>query len=91
MGWALLVNGKLLQAAEAEGFAVMVTGDKGIVKQHNNALRKISLIVLGNTDRRVSLAFSGALIKALARVHSGSFEEVPMPGNRDFRRKSGLS
>ena len=50
MGWNRLENGDLLRAAEADEFAVMVTGDKNISYQQNLAARKLSLIVLENID-----------------------------------------
>ena len=90
MGWASLVNGKLLAAAETEGFPVMVTGDKKIVKQQNNMLRKIALVVIGNTDRFVLLAHSEGVLDALTRISMGSYELVPMPGTQDYRNKLGL-
>jgi len=50
MNWGLLKNGHLLTVAEREGFAVMITCDQNLVKQQNNALRRIALVVLGDTD-----------------------------------------
>ena len=41
IGWAELENGELLGAAEAEGFDVMVTGDKNLSCQQNLKGRKL--------------------------------------------------
>src|ERR1017187_5646415 len=46
MGWANFSNGNLLDAAEVDGLAVMVTVDKSVRFQQNLARRKISLITI---------------------------------------------
>jgi hypothetical protein len=45
MGWDKIANGKLLAAAEAAGFAIIVSADQSIWRQQNMAGRKIALIV----------------------------------------------
>jgi hypothetical protein len=49
-GWDRLVNGDLLNAAEAGGFEVFITADKNIRHQQNLSSRKIAMIVLGNAQ-----------------------------------------
>ena len=46
MGWDALKNGRLLNEAEKEGFAVMLTADKNIRTQQRMEGRLISLVVL---------------------------------------------
>lgn len=46
MGWAGITNGKLLDAAEAAGFHVMITADRNIRVQQRLAGRKIALVVI---------------------------------------------
>ena len=47
-----LKNGRLLEAAEAAGFDVLITTDQSIPDQQNLARRRISLIILcGPTNR----------------------------------------
>ena len=47
-----LTNGRLLDAAEAAGFDVLVTVDQNIPDQQNLTGRKISVIILrGRTNR----------------------------------------
>jgi hypothetical protein len=46
MGWNRLENGKLMTAAEAEDFAIMVTTDPNIRYQQNLAGRTLALVVL---------------------------------------------
>lgn len=49
-GWSTLANGKLLDAAEAAGFEVLVTTDKNLPHQQNLARRKLAIVVLGNAQ-----------------------------------------
>jgi hypothetical protein len=76
MGWAQLENGDLLKAAEEGGFAVMVTGEKNISYQQNLAGRKLSLIVLENTDWNVIKLNPHPVTEALKLVAPGSFYVV---------------
>ena len=46
MGWEAVVNGDLLQAAELEGFDVLVTGDRNLEYQQDLTKRKIAIVVL---------------------------------------------
>ncbi|MEI7576797.1 MAG: hypothetical protein WCK51_07885 [Armatimonadota bacterium] len=46
MGWNLLVDGELLEAAEQHGFQVLLTIDKGIPHQQNLSTRNIAVIVM---------------------------------------------
>jgi predicted nuclease of predicted toxin-antitoxin system len=76
MGWARLENGDLLRAAEGSNFEVMVTGDKNISYQQSFAGRKLSLIVLENTDWNVIKLNPHPVVEALKKVASGSFQVV---------------
>jgi hypothetical protein len=46
-GWHRLTNGQLLDAAEAEGFDILLTADKGFQHQLNLRDRRIAIVVLG--------------------------------------------
>jgi len=50
MGWAVLENGELLQAAEDAGFDVMVTCDQNLSYQQNLQGRKLALVVLSTNN-----------------------------------------
>jgi hypothetical protein len=50
MGWVGTGNGLLLDAAEAAGFDVIITADKGINRQQNMASRKIALVELSTSQ-----------------------------------------
>lgn len=46
MGWAHFRNGDLIDAAEGDGFRVLVTADKNLGYQQNLAGRTLSIVVL---------------------------------------------
>jgi len=49
-GWSQLKNGKLLDAAEADGFASFVTTDTNLRYQKNLSSRRIAIVVLTTTS-----------------------------------------
>ncbi len=44
MGWSTLANGDLLQAAEEDGFDILITCDRNIPHQQNLSKRRIAAI-----------------------------------------------
>jgi hypothetical protein len=69
----------LLNAAEAAGFDVLLTTDKNILYQQNLTGRKISIVVLGNSQWpvvRLHLDIIAATVDAAA---PGSHAEVDIP------------
>jgi len=74
--WNELTNGELLAAAEANGFEVLVTGDKNLKYQQNLKGRKLALIVLGETDWNILKEQPEAVAAALENATPGSFREV---------------
>jgi hypothetical protein len=81
-GWERLVNGALLQAAEAEGFEVFVTADKNIRYQQNLTSRKIGIVTLGNAQWPVLRHYVERVVEAVDTAVPGSYAEVEIP----FRR-----
>ena len=81
-GWERLVNGALLQAAEAEGFEVFVTADKNIRYQQNLTGRKIGIVTLGNAQWPVLRHYVERVVEAVEAAVPGSYAEVEIP----FRR-----
>jgi len=69
-GLAGLKNGRLLDAAEAAGFDVLITVDQNIPDQQNLSGRKLSILILcGRTNRLRDLApLATAAIAALATI-----------------------
>ena len=88
-GWDTLTNGDLIRAAEADGFDVMVTGDKKIIYQQNNRLRIIALVVVSITKWRIVRRNGPAINAALLRASSGSFEYVELESELRSEESAG--
>jgi predicted nuclease of predicted toxin-antitoxin system len=78
-GWAELTNGELLSAAEAAGFDLLITTDKGIRHQQNLSARRLSLLVLNTNDWTRIRQFKGLVVSAVASVRTGGYVEVEIP------------
>jgi len=90
MGWERLTNGELLDAADAVGFAVLVTGDKGFVHQQNLAGRRIALVVLPTIRWKTVREHAERIARAVGRATPGSYTEVVFdPQPRRSRRPKG--
>ena len=73
-----LKNGRLLEAAEAAGFDVLITVDQNIPDQQNLAGRRISLIILcGPTNRLRDLELLvPAAVSALRSIRRGDVVRI---------------
>jgi predicted nuclease of predicted toxin-antitoxin system len=73
-----LKNGRLLEAAEAAGFDVLITVDQNIPDQQNWSRRRISLVILcGPTNRLTDLALLvPAAISAIGSIRAGDVVRV---------------
>ena len=78
-GWERLVNGDLLDAAEAAGFEVFVTADKNIRYQQNLTRRKIAVVVLKNAQWPVLRRYVERVVAAVDAATPGSYTEVDIP------------
>src|SRR5450631_1149483 len=78
-GWDRLVNGDLLNVAEAAGFEVFVTADKNLRYQQNLAVRKLAIVVIGNAQWRVLRRYVERVVAAVDAVRQGSYTEVGIP------------
>jgi|SRR5277367_5065208 len=78
-GWHELENGDLLDAAEAAGFEVFLTTDKGIRYQQNLSGRKIAIVVLGRSRWSVVRPMLAEVDAAINAAAPGSFVEVAVP------------
>ena len=82
-----LKNGRLLEAAEAAGFEVLITADQSVPDQQNMAGRRISLVILrGRTNRLHDLeAIVPAALSALCSIGPGEVVRIESAGvSRDF-------
>ena len=73
-----LKNGRLLDAAEAAGFDVLITTDQNIPEQQNLSGRKLSILILcGPTNRLHDLTkLVPAALSALASIGTGGVVRV---------------
>jgi hypothetical protein len=78
-GWDRLVNGDLLDAAEAAGFEVFVTADKNLRYQQNLSARKLAIVVIGNAQWRVLRRYVERVVAAVDAAAAGSYTEVDVP------------
>ena len=74
-----LTNGKLLEAAEANGFNIFVTTDTNLRYQQNLRSRRVAIVVLSTTSwpriHRAVDSVGGAIDAAT----QGSYTEVEIP------------
>lgn len=75
-GWAQLKNGSLLDAAEADGFVVLVTTDRNLRYQQNLANRRMAVVVLTTTSwPRIRRAVD-LVVQAVDATVAGSYVEI---------------
>lgn len=78
-GWSQLKNGELLDAAEKDGFAILVTTDANLRYRQNLTSRKLAIIVLTATSwPRIRLALN-AVLAAVDSAAAGTYSEVEIP------------
>jgi predicted nuclease of predicted toxin-antitoxin system len=74
-----LSNGELLRVAEAAGYTVLLTVDKGIPHQQNATRRRLAIIVLRARSNRLPdlTPFVVAILEALKRIQHGDVIVLP--------------
>jgi hypothetical protein len=76
MGWASLKNGELLQAAEANGFDVLLTGDQTLAREQNLSGRRLAVIALSAIQLPIIRESLSKIIAAISNATPGSFQMV---------------
>lgn len=76
MGWSGLTNGRLLAAAEAAGFVLMLTADANMAYQQSLAGRNFGVVVLPGNRLTELLALQPAIETAIKACPSGRFHFV---------------
>jgi predicted nuclease of predicted toxin-antitoxin system len=79
MGWAGMTNGKLLDAAEAAGFQIMITADRNIRAQQRLAGRKIALVIITTNHWDTIRDNAGSVISACSGAGEGTYNVVQLP------------
>jgi len=78
-GWSKLRNGDLLDAAEREGFELLLTTDSNLRHQQNLGARRIAIVVLLSTSwPRIREAIP-AVTRAIDEASPASCIEVDIP------------
>lgn len=75
-GWASLVNGKLLDAAEQSGYDLLITTDQNLRYQQNLAKRRLAILVLRSTSWPRIQSHLDAIRVAVERMGVGACEEI---------------
>ncbi len=84
-GWPVqLENGKLLRAAEDDGFDVLVTADQNTQYQQNLIGRKLAIVVLGSNIWPIVRGHGETIARAVegAEIGSYTFIDMPLPPRR---------
>jgi hypothetical protein len=76
LGWDRLINGELLNTAESQGFAVMITAYQSLEYQQNLKGRKLALVVLSTNRIGVLEKHPEKLVAAVDAVEQGGYEFV---------------
>lgn len=86
-GWADVVNGKLLDLAETDGFNVVLTADANIKHQQNFSARNIAILIVRAFNNRLSTHLEMILdVKdALIAIRPGEIVEI---FHADFKKKA---
>jgi predicted nuclease of predicted toxin-antitoxin system len=77
--WDKLRNGDLLDAAEADGFDVLLTTDKNMRYQQNLTGRKIAIVVLGKQQWPQLRPHVQLVVEAVNAATPGTYTEVAIP------------
>ena len=78
-GWSKLKNGELLDAAEREGYDVLVTTDTSFKHQQNLAARRVGVVVLLSTSWPRIRQMIPSVVRAIGATVPGSYTEVEIP------------
>jgi len=78
MGWGGLVNGQLLRVAASAEFDVLISGDKNMQYQQNEASLAISVITLIAANNRIEsfLPLVPELLEVLAKLEEKRFYQI---------------
>ena len=77
--WSRLKNGELLDAAETQGFEVLITTDLNLRCQQNLTSRRIAIIVLSTPSwPRIQRAVA-EIVSAVDAATKGSYTEMDIP------------
>jgi hypothetical protein len=77
-GWSNLSNGDLLDAAEREGYELLITTDQNLRYQQNLAERQLAIIVLLSASWPHIRLRVGDIQDAVQMINLGEYIEIPI-------------
>lgn len=84
--WKGIGNGTLLRAAEAAGYAVLVTNDKNIADQQSFVGRMLAVVSLPVNRRSALMARVANIADTILRTKPGQHVAITLDGRRHVRR-----
>ena len=75
-GWSELENGDLVDAAESNGFEILMTADKNLSYQQNLTGRKIGIMVLPTNKLKILKRIAPIIRAKLDSMKAGDFVEI---------------
>lgn len=75
-GWAGLKNGKLLLAAEEDGFDVLLTGDQSLYQEQNLVGRRLAIVAMSSVEWHLVKVHLQTIITAIGDAMPGSYQAV---------------
>ncbi len=75
-GWGGFKNGKLLDAAEVDGFDVLVTGDQTLYYEQSLTGRRLAIVAVSSVEWRIIKNYLPEIMAAIAGAVPGSFQAV---------------
>lgn len=81
LGWTGIKNGDLLDAAESNGFDVLITSDQGFPHQQNMAGRRLGVLLLPTPDWNVIKEQRRAIAEMIEQISPGTVVHVTFEAN----------
>jgi hypothetical protein len=79
MGWGAIGNGRLLDAAEKAGFALLVVADKNLQYQLNLSKRSIAILKLWTNHRPTLEKYFDSIRAAVDSISPGEYLQLEEP------------
>lgn len=77
-GWSTLSNGKLLDAAETDGFQLLITTDQNLRFQQNLSQRRLAILVLLSASWPRIRPRANEIKAAIDTIVAGDYKEILM-------------
>ena len=80
--WKQITNGELIRAAEAEGYAVLLTNDKNMADQQSLEGKSLAVVALPLNRRAAVMARVGDIADTIRRAKPGQHVVMGLDGTR---------